>query len=73
MKEKMSIIGFLIKFDVFLKYNQKFLGCNSCNANFVNGGRNFQKSALLNQYGSDIHGEALDSHEEEKSNQAGEK
>ena len=69
MSERKNVHNwFLIKFDVFLKYNQKFLGCNSCNANFVNGGTNFQKSALMHQYGSDIHWEAL---EEEKSNQTG--
>ena len=56
MSERKNVHNwFLIKFDVFLKYNQKFLGCNSCNANFVNGGTNFQKSALMHQYGSDIH------------------
>ena len=40
--------------------------------NFFNGGTNFRKSALIDQYGSDMHGEALDSLEEEKSNPAGE-
>ena len=54
-------------------HNEKLLGCKNYNATFVNGSTNFRKSAVSEHFSSDMHREAMELAEKEKSKQVGEK